>query len=231
MPDPDGTRAPGRYRCAMTATAARPEAEGRPFASRGGIKLDNALSALPLDVGGRQCLDVGAADGGFTDCLLRRGAASVIALDVAYGALAWGLRNDPRVLVRERTNARNLRQGDLPYEPDLATLDVSFNSVARLLPAIAPLLAPRADVVALVKPQFELPRDRVPRGGVVDSAADRRDALRAAASAAGAAGLAVRGFASSGLPGAKGNRETFLWCGCPGGDVPDVEAAISAVEG
>ena len=200
------------------------------FASRGGVKLENALSALPLEVGGRRCLDVGAADGGFTDCLLRRGAAEVIALDVAYGTLAWELRNDPRVHVMERTNVRDVRAADLPYAPELATVDVSFNSVARLLPSIAPLLAAEADVLALVKPQFELPRESVPRGGVVGAAADRRQALRSAAVAARAAGLAVRGFAPSGLPGAKGNLETFVWCARSGQALADVDAAIAEVE-
>ena len=200
------------------------------FVSRGGIKLENALETLELDVRGRSCLDVGASTGGFTDCLLKRGAARVIALDVAHGQLDWGLRNDPRVSVIERVNARELDPASLPFEPDLATIDVSFISLAKVLPAVGVCVPPGADVLALVKPQFELGPGRVGKGGVVRAAADRREALRAAADAAAAAGLAVQGFAPSGLPGPKGNRETFLWCRVGGEAVGDVNAEIVRVE-
>jgi 23S rRNA (cytidine1920-2'-O)/16S rRNA (cytidine1409-2'-O)-methyltransferase len=204
-------------------------AEPQPYVSRGGIKLANALEALPVDPAGRDCLDVGASTGGFTDCLLQRGAARVIALDVARGQLDWGLRNDPRVEVIEGRNARDLRPEELPFEPRLVTVDASFISLAKLLPALAVCVPPGGELLGLVKPQFELGPERVGKGGVVRSAEDRRDALRAAAGAASAAGLTVRGFASSGLPGPKGNLETFLWC-ATGGEPADVESAIAEVE-
>jgi 23S rRNA (cytidine1920-2'-O)/16S rRNA (cytidine1409-2'-O)-methyltransferase len=202
---------------------------GSEFASRGGIKLANALDLLPLRVEGRDCLDVGASAGGFTDCLLQRGADRVIALDVGYGQLDWRLRQDPRVTVMERRNARRLSRGGLPFEPSLVTADVSFISLAKLLGPIAEASAPRFELLALVKPQFELSPERVGKGGVVRKAADRRDALRAVAAIAADTGLAVRGFASSGLPGPKGNRETFIWCDREGPGI-DVEAAIAEVE-
>src|SRR5262249_52464370 len=155
--------------------------------------------------------DVGASTGGFTDCLLRHGASSVIALDVGYGQLDWGLRNDPRVTVMERVNARHLSRRDLPYAPELVTVDVSFSSLAKLLGPITSCSANSFDLLALVKPQFELGRDRVGSGGVVRDAGDRRDAIRGVAEAAEGEGLVVRGLAPSGLPGPKGNLETFLW--------------------
>jgi 23S rRNA (cytidine1920-2'-O)/16S rRNA (cytidine1409-2'-O)-methyltransferase len=199
------------------------------YVSRGGLKLERGLDDLGVEVEGRSCLDVGASTGGFTDCLLRRGAARVIALDVGYGQLDWRLRNDPRVDVVERTNARELRAADLPYEPELATVDVSFISLAKVLPAVAACLAPGGEIVALVKPQFELGKGRV-RGGVVRSASERREALLGVAGAARDVGLSVRGFASSGLPGPKGNRETFIWCGTDGSELENIQSAIEEVE-
>jgi 23S rRNA (cytidine1920-2'-O)/16S rRNA (cytidine1409-2'-O)-methyltransferase len=187
-------------------------AERPAFVSRGGVKLANALDALGLDPAGRRALDVGAATGGFTDCLLQRGASSVIALDVAYGELHWTLRGDPRVIVVERRNARSLEPGELPYRPDLVVADVSFISLTKVLPAVLRCAAERIDCLALVKPQFEVGRERVGRGGVVRSAEDRRAALAGVAEAVrAAAGAAVLGFAPSGLPGPAGNRETFVW--------------------
>jgi 23S rRNA (cytidine1920-2'-O)/16S rRNA (cytidine1409-2'-O)-methyltransferase len=203
---------------------------GPRYASRGGTKLENALEALGIDVSDRDCLDVGASTGGFTDCLLQRGAARVAALDVAYGQIDQRLREDPRVAVIERLNARALGPADLPFPPSLATIDVSFISLTKVLPAVARCLAPGGEMLAMVKPQFELGRERVGRG-VVRDAADRREAILLVARAAGELGLPVRGFASSGLPGPKGNRETFVWCGEEGPEVPDLEAAILAVEG
>ncbi len=199
------------------------------FVSRGGTKLDNALEALGLDVAGLRCLDVGASTGGFTDCLLERGAASVIALDVAHGQLDWRLRNDPRVTVIERRNARDLSPAELPHRPGLATIDVSFISLTKVIGAIAGCLAPDGELLALVKPQFELGRGRV-KGGVVRDPGERREALRSAADAAAGAGLAVRGFASSGLPGPKGNLETFIHASHAGPPLADLEAAIAEVE-
>ena len=205
-------------------------AGGPRYVSRGGTKLENALDALAIDVAGRDCLDVGASTGGFTDCLLQRGAVRVIAADVAYVQLDLRLREDPRVYVIERLNARALEPADLPFVPSLATVDVSFISLTKVLPAIARCLAPGGEVLAMVKPQFELGRERVGRG-VVRDASDRREAIVKVAEAARELGLSVRGFASSGLPGPKGNRETFVWCGGEGPEVSDLEAAVLAVEG
>jgi 23S rRNA (cytidine1920-2'-O)/16S rRNA (cytidine1409-2'-O)-methyltransferase len=211
-----------------------PEAElivaaGPRFVSRGGIKLDNALEALEIDVAGRECLDVGASTGGFTDCLLQRGAARVVAVDVAYGQLALSLRDDPRVAVVERLNARELSPADLPFVPSLATIDVSFISLAKILPAVVACLAPGGELLAMVKPQFELGRERVGRG-VVRDAGDRREAILSAAVAARRLGLTVRGFAPSNLPGPKGNRETFVWCGLDGSGIEDLERAVEGVD-
>ncbi len=200
------------------------------YVSRGGVKLANALDSLGVDVTGFGCLDAGASTGGFTDCLLQRGAARVIALDVAYGQLDWTLREDRRVAVIERVNARAVEASNLPFRPQLATVDVSFISLAKVLPAVAGCLSAGGEVLAMVKPQFELGRGRVGKGGVVRSADDRREALVSVAGAACAAGLGVLGFASSGLPGPKGNQETFLHCRLGAGGVTDVEAAAREVE-
>jgi 23S rRNA (cytidine1920-2'-O)/16S rRNA (cytidine1409-2'-O)-methyltransferase len=201
-------------------------AERPAFVSRGGIKLANALDAWELDVRGRRALDVGASTGGFSDCLLQRGARDVIAVDVGYGSLAWSLRNDSRVSVMERCNARELTPEMLPHAPDLAVVDVSFISLAKVLGAVFGCLAGGYDVLALVKPQFEVGRGRVGKGGVVRDADERRAALVAVGEAALALGTAVLGYRSSGLPGPKGNRETFVWLADPvrldGGDcVPE----------
>lgn len=202
--------------------------EGPRYVSRGGIKLENALDALGIDVSGRDCLDVGASTGGFSDCLLQRGAARVAAVDVAYGQLDLRLREDPRVSVIERLNARELEPTDLPFVPELATIDVSFISLAKILPAVIGCLAMNGEILAMVKPQFELGRKRVGRG-VVRDVADRREAILAVVHATADLELPVRGFASSGLPGPKGNRETFMWCGGVGDEVSDLEAAVAAV--
>jgi 23S rRNA (cytidine1920-2'-O)/16S rRNA (cytidine1409-2'-O)-methyltransferase len=203
--------------------------EGPRFVSRGGIKLDNALDALGIDVSGRDCLDVGASTGGFTDCLLQRGAARVVALDVAHGQIDVRLREDPRVTVIERHNARELAPADLPFPPELVTVDVSFISLTKVLPAVSRCLAPGGEVLAMVKPQFELARQRVGRG-VVRDVADRREAILKVALAVRDLGLPVRGIASSQLPGPKGNRETFVWCGGEGEGVADLETRIQEVD-
>jgi 23S rRNA (cytidine1920-2'-O)/16S rRNA (cytidine1409-2'-O)-methyltransferase len=202
------------------------------FVSRGGVKLANALADLGVDPAGRRALDVGAATGGFTDCLLQAGAAHVVALDVAYGELDWRLRNDERVTVLERTNARRLAPGDLPYAPDLVVVDISFISLTKVLPALLACVAERHDVLAMVKPQFEVGRGRVGKGGVVRDAEARREALVDVAGAARDLGASVLGFASSGLPGPKGNRESFVWLAERGrdGDAADLEAAARRVE-
>ena len=203
--------------------------EGEEFVSRGGIKLDNALAKVQVDVQGRRCLDVGASTGGFTDCLLQRGAALVLAVDVGYGQLDWRLRQDSRVLVMERLNARYLGDSHLPFRPELITVDVSFISLAKLLPSIVATGADELDLLGLVKPQFEVGKKKVGKGGVVREAEDRRDAIRQVAKAAQQEGLVVRGIASSGLPGPKGNRETFVWASRTG-DPVDLDAALLEVE-
>jgi 23S rRNA (cytidine1920-2'-O)/16S rRNA (cytidine1409-2'-O)-methyltransferase len=225
-------------------------AERPRYVSRGGIKLENALARTEIAVAGRVALDVGASTGGFTDCLLQRGAAVVVTVDGGYGELHHRLRSDPRVHVLERTNARVLEPAMLPGVPNLAVVDVSFISLTKVLPAVLGCLTAPYDVLALIKPQFEAPRERVGKGGVVRDPAARRDALVAVGLAVGGiestmvahpaaevdsppasptganlgmpyvAGVpdppAVLGFRSSGLPGPKGNRETFIWLAEPG---------------
>jgi len=207
-------------------------AERPRFVSRGGIKLANALDTTEVDPAGRRCLDVGASTGGFTDCLLQRGAQHVVALDVAYGELHWSLRTDERVTVLERVNARAIGPGGLPYRPDLIVADVSFISLTKVLPALLACAAERFDALVMVKPQFEVGRERVGKGGVVRDAADRRAALVSVARAAEDAGAAVLGFAPSGLPGPKGNRETFIWLAEAGreGALDDLDGAVREVE-
>jgi 23S rRNA (cytidine1920-2'-O)/16S rRNA (cytidine1409-2'-O)-methyltransferase len=209
--------------------ALRPRAA---FASRGGIKLANALEATAVPVRDRRCLDVGAATGGFTDCLLQRGAAHVVAVDVAYGELHWRLRNDDRVTVLERVNARTLEPSMLPYRPDVVVGDLSFISLAKVLPAVLACAAQRFDALLLVKPQFEVGREAVGKGGVVRDPEARRAALVAVALAARAHGAAVLGFAPSGLPGPKGNLETFVHLaeGGRGGALDDLAAAAAEVD-
>jgi 23S rRNA (cytidine1920-2'-O)/16S rRNA (cytidine1409-2'-O)-methyltransferase len=207
-------------------------ASGPQFVSRGGVKLANALDGFGLDVGGASALDVGASTGGFTDCLLQRGALHVVALDVAYGELSWKLREDARVTVIERANARSLIVSELPYAPGLIVMDLSFISLTKVLPAVLACAAPNYDCLAMVKPQFEVGRERVGKGGVVRDPAVRRDALVSVGHAAAGLGASVMGYASSGLPGPKGNRETFLWLAeseRPGA-VTDLEAAAALVE-
>jgi 23S rRNA (cytidine1920-2'-O)/16S rRNA (cytidine1409-2'-O)-methyltransferase len=181
---------------------------GPEYVSRGGEKLANGLDRLGVDPAGLDCLDVGASTGGFTDVLLRRGAASVIALDVGYGQLHPRLRADPRVTVLERTNARRLEQ--LPFPPQLVVCDVSFISVRVALPPALRLAAPGWQAVVLVKPQFEAGRADVGKGGVVRDPEVRRRVLREVADAAPGWGASVAGVVDSGLPGPKGNREFFL---------------------
>jgi 23S rRNA (cytidine1920-2'-O)/16S rRNA (cytidine1409-2'-O)-methyltransferase len=209
------------------------ELAGAPaYVSRGGIKLANALARLGIDVAGRRALDVGASTGGFTDCLLQYGASHVIALDVAYGELDWRLRSDPRVTVIERRNARTLARSELAYAPDLIVIDVSFISLTKVLPAVLACTAPRFDCLAMIKPQFEVGRERIGKGGVVRDPEHRRAALLEVGRAASGLGTAVLGYASSGLPGPKGNLETFIWLGEAGrsGAIQDLEAAVRGVE-
>jgi 23S rRNA (cytidine1920-2'-O)/16S rRNA (cytidine1409-2'-O)-methyltransferase len=179
-----------------------------PYVSRGGEKLANALDALDVEVRGRDAIDVGASTGGFTDVLLQRGAKRVLAVDVGYGQLHPKLRNDPRVTVLERTNARELRE--LPFAPELAVCDVSFISVRTALPPVLALAAPGWEALVLVKPQFEAGREDVGKGGIVRDPEVHRRVLREVAEAAADWGGAVLAVVDSGLPGPKGNREFFL---------------------
>jgi 23S rRNA (cytidine1920-2'-O)/16S rRNA (cytidine1409-2'-O)-methyltransferase len=216
--------------------------EAPRFVSRGGIKLANALLASGVPVEGRRALDVGASTGGFTDCLLQHGASEVIAVDVGYGLLDYRLRSDPRVHVLERTNARSLapellsavRDPGAPA-PDLATVDVSFISLSTVLGAVLGCLAGGYDVLALVKPQFEVGRGSVGKGGVVRDPDLRRAALVAVGECALRLGSAVIAYHSSGLPGPKGNLETFVWLGDPASgrgtrEAADLDALARTVE-
>ncbi len=192
----------------------RERAAGPEYASRGGVKLAGALAAFTgqgLAVAGRRCLDAGASTGGFTDVLLRAGAAQVIAADVGYGQLAWQLRTDDRVTVLDRVNVRTLAPEQVGEPPGLVTADLSFISLTLVLPALAACAAPDADFVLLVKPQFEVGKGRVGAGGVVREPALRAEAVSAVASAAATLGLGVAGLAPSQLPGPSGNVEYFLW--------------------
>ena len=181
------------------------------YASRGAYKLAAALDAFPIAVAGRMALDVGASTGGFTDLLLERGASRVTALDVGYGQLALRLRNDRRVMVKERTNIRQVAPSDLEYRPDLVVIDVSFISLKTVLPAVIALAAPRCDIVALVKPQFEVGKGKVGRGGVVREESQRQRVLEEIKCYATGLGLAIQGVVSSPITGAAGNQEYLAW--------------------
>jgi len=181
------------------------------FVSRGGLKLEHALKEFQIDAAGRTALDVGASTGGFTDCLLQHGAAKVYAVDVSYGPLAWKLRQDPRVVVLERTNIRNLTAEKLKAgTPDLAVIDVSFISLTKVLPVVYNLLADKAEVVALIKPQFEAKREQVPRGGVIKDQAVRDETVERIKGAALATGFQVAGLTRSPIEGAEGNVEYLI---------------------
>jgi 23S rRNA (cytidine1920-2'-O)/16S rRNA (cytidine1409-2'-O)-methyltransferase len=198
--DKPGHQVPDEAELSVTATAR--------FVSRGGEKLANALARIDVEVAGRDCIDLGASTGGFTDALLQHGAARVIAVDVGYGQLHPKLRSDPRVVVLERTNARDLT--DLPFAPDLLVCDVSFIGVRLVLAPVLPLLRDGWDALVLVKPQFEAGREDVRRGGVVRDTVVHRRVLRQVVDAAAAWGARAVGVVDSGLPGPKGNREFFV---------------------
>lgn len=187
-------------------------AERARYVSRGGIKIENAFKAFPdIKVEGRNALDAGASTGGFTDFLIKHGAKHVIAVDVAYGELHSSLRNDSRVTVVERTNIRDLTADDLEYRPDLLVADLSFIALAKVIQPLVALAGESFDAVLLVKPQFEVGKERVGKGGVVRDRETRIDAIHEAAVAAVDAGCLVSGACSSGLPGPAGNQEAFLW--------------------
>ena len=211
-------------------------AEGPRYVSRGGVKLAGALDAFGIDPAGRVALDVGASTGGFTDCMLQRGAARVTALDVGYGQLAWSLRNDPRVLVLERTNVRSVDPAALGGPFDLVTIDVSFIGLAKVLPHLTPVTTPDSDILALVKPQFEAGKGRVGKKGVVRDALVHCDVLASVIGAAGDLGWVARGLTWSPITGPEGNIEFWLRLtrsGEPTADTPEavVTAAHAALGG
>ncbi len=206
------------------------EDPGPDYVSRGGYKLAGALKVFTgLKVAGRYCLDAGASTGGFTDVLLRAGAAHIVAADVGYGQLAWSLRTDPRVTVLDRVNVRNLQPGQIDPRPDVVTADLSFISLTQVLPALAACAAPDADFVPMVKPQFEVGRRKVGSRGVVRDPELRAQAVAAVARAAMDIGLGVQGVTASPLPGPSGNVEYFLWLrrGAPPLSEDELSAAIA----
>ena len=205
---------------------------GPEYASRGGQKLAGALAAFSeLRVAGRRCLDAGASTGGFTDVLLRAGAAHVVAVDVGYGQLAWALRTDERVTVLDRVNVRQLRPEQVAPAPALVTADLSFISLGLVLPALVGCARPDADFLLLVKPQFEVGKDRVGAGGVVRDPELRRGAVAGVAQAADAVGLGVAGVVASPLPGPSGNVEYFLWLRLGAPPLRDDQLRLAVEEG
>ncbi len=204
------------------------------FASRGAHKLTGALDAFASDglsVAGRRALDAGASTGGFTDVLLRRGVREVVAVDVGYGQLVWRLRNDPRVIVLDRTNVRTLTPEAVGGEVDLVVADLSFISLRLVLPALAACTSAGGDLVVMVKPQFEVGREALGSGGVVRDPAQRAGAVRAVAQAALQLGLGVTGVVASPLPGPSGNVELFLWLRQGGAPLDDDRLARAIAEG
>lgn len=199
------------------------------YLSRGAHKLIGALDDLGVMVSGRRALDAGASTGGFTQVLLERGAEHVVALDVGYGQLAWALQQDPRVTVRDRTNVRHVSAQDLPYRPDLVVADLSFISLTKVLQALVGVAQPDADFLLLVKPQFEVGRGQVGKGGVVRDARLHAEAVRQVAGRAATLGLGVRGLCRSPLPGPSGNIEFVIWltAGAPPLD-PDLLESVVA---
>jgi 23S rRNA (cytidine1920-2'-O)/16S rRNA (cytidine1409-2'-O)-methyltransferase len=181
-----------------------------PYVSRGGLKLAHALDVFGVDVAGAVAVDIGASTGGFTDCLLQRGASRVYCVDVGHGQLDWKIASDPRVVVIDRTNIRHMPAERIPEPCTLVVIDVSFISLRLVLPLLPPLLVPGAPVVPLVKPQFEVGRDKIGKGGIVRDEADRRQAVADVAEAARALGFAVVGETTSPITGGKGNVEFLL---------------------
>ena len=229
----------GGFPATKPATVVEPDAsikvdvaEEDEWASRGAHKLLSALEAFGpqgLDVAGKVALDAGASTGGFTDVLLKRGAREVIAVDVGYGQLIWRLQNDPRVRVLDRTNIRNLTLEQIGHPADLMVGDLSFISLKLVLPAIADCLAPGADLLPMVKPQFEVGKDRLGHGGVVRSNELRAEVTADVAAYAQSLGLSVKGVTASGLPGPSGNVEYFLWLVKDGGAGALDAAALRAM--
>lgn len=186
------------------------------YVSRGGRKLEAALDAFQINVAGRNAIDVGASTGGFTDCLLQHGAARVFCVDVGYGQIAEKLRRDPRVIVRDRFNARTITRDDLPWPCDLAVVDVSFIPLKLIVPPLASALGPGAEIITLIKPQFEVGKGKVGRGGIVRDEQAREDAAVSVEEMARAGGLNVRGRIPSPITGAEGNVEYLIFLATPG---------------
>lgn len=202
------------------------------YVSRGGLKLEKALQEFGLDLHGKGMLDVGSSTGGFTDCALQNGALKVIALDVGTGQLDWRLRNDARVHVMERTNIRHVTPGDLPFVPEVATIDVSFISLRLVLPVVAGLVADTGLIVALIKPQFEAGREEVSRGrGVIRDSAVHRETILAVLAGAAGAGLALKGLTWSPIRGPEGNIEFIAWFERAANDepLPDFDGLVQTV--
>ena len=199
---------PGRL--VDTSAEIRIKGETLAYVGRGGLKLEAALREFEIEVRGKACIDVGASTGGFTDCLLQNGAARVWAIDVGHNQLAWKIRQDPRVVVMEGINARTLDSADFPVLFDLATIDVSFISLGRILPAVARVTTEGAECIALVKPQFEVGKGEVGRGGIVTDPAKHRTVLREIRDSALQAGFDVIGLIASPIRGAEGNREFLM---------------------
>ncbi|MCL2761367.1 MAG: TlyA family RNA methyltransferase [Desulfuromonadales bacterium] len=185
--------------------------ENIPFVSRGGLKLQKALDDFDVNVNGMVAIDVGASTGGFTDCLLQRGAARVFAIDVGYGQLAWKLRQDPRVLCLEKTNIRHLQPAELPEPADLAVIDASFISLEKILPNTLKLLKPIAAVIALIKPQFEVGKGEVGKGGIVREPEKHQKVIANIEKLAADLGLEIKGITDSPILGAKGNKEFLIY--------------------
>jgi 23S rRNA (cytidine1920-2'-O)/16S rRNA (cytidine1409-2'-O)-methyltransferase len=204
---------------------------GPSYVSRGGHKLAGALDAFGYDPAGKRVLDAGASTGGFTDVLLRRGAAHVVAVDVGYGQLAWSLQSDARVTVVDRTNVRNLSPDVVGAPVDLVVADLSFIPLGLVLPALVACCAPDADLMPMVKPQFEVGKDRLPAGGVVRNPEHRAEAVRRVAEQAAGLGLGVQGVTASPLPGPSGNVEFFLWLRAGAPPLDDEALQVAVAEG
>ena len=200
------------------------------YVSRGGLKLEKALQVFPVTVAGKVMADIGASTGGFTDCALQNGASRVYAIDVGYGQLAWKLRNDPRVINMERTNARALDEHSLPEPIDAASIDVAFISLDKILPAVKKLLAPGAFVLALVKPQFEAGKEHIGKKGVVRDPEVHKEVIRRIIDFAGEEGFAIGGLDFSPVKGPEGNIEYLLYltADTQQNTVPDIDAVVAA---
>jgi 23S rRNA (cytidine1920-2'-O)/16S rRNA (cytidine1409-2'-O)-methyltransferase len=216
---------------APTSVEATIDVRGRdnPFVSRGGLKLEHALAVLQIDVAEVVAMDVGASTGGFTDCLLQRGAARVYAVDVGYGQLAWKLRQDPRVVNLERTNIRKLTRDAVSDPISFVVADCSFISLTKVLPSVLPFLGERAQLVVLVKPQFEVGRGKVGKGGVVRDPALRTSAIESVETFCRQLGLEVLGGVDSDTPGPKGNVEYLLWLRRQDSSDPDSPDSVDGV--